>query len=63
MATPCSAEPTSIGLDDESWKALSCTEVTSLLRMLSFAGVEDRTYSNVAVFPPADGRFLYVKPH
>jgi hypothetical protein len=62
MATPCSAEPTSIGLDDESWKALSCTEVTSLLRMLSFAGVRPDLFGRRGL-SSADGRFLYVKPH
>jgi hypothetical protein len=63
MAPPCSAEPSSIGLDDESWKALSCPEIQSLLRILSVPEVEARTYSSVSVFPPVDGRDLYVKPH
>ena len=63
MALPCSAEPTSIGLDDESWKALSGAEANSLLRILAFPNAEDRTYSNVSMFPPIDGRFLYVKSH
>ena len=63
MASPYLAEPTSIGLDDESWKALSCPEVQSLLRVLTVPDTESRTYSSVSVLPPVDGRALYVKAH
>lgn len=63
MAQYRSSESTSIGLDDESWKAISLDDAQSLLRVLSFAGREPRTYSSVSVLPPVDGRSLYVKAH
>ena len=63
MASTYSAEPASIGLDDESWKALSSTDASSILRILMSSNVEDRTYSSVSVIPFADGRNLYIRPH
>lgn len=65
VATPCSVETTiGIGLDDESWKALSSTDANSLLRILLLSSSEEnRTYSSVTILPPVDGRSLYVKPH
>lgn len=57
------AELTSVGLDNESWKALPCAVAQSLLRILLFANIEDRIYSGVPIFPLADGRNLYIKTH
>ena len=63
MTPSYSTEPISIGLDDESWKALSGIDAKAVLRLLTFPEVEGRTYSSVPIFPLADGRDLYVKSH
>lgn len=63
MAQYCSSESICIGLDDDSWKAISLNDAQSLLKTLSFTELESRTYSSVSVLPPADGRSLYVKAH
>lgn len=62
MAQSISKEVYGIGLDDESWRALSCVEASSLLRVLSLADIDDRIYSNAQIFPLADGKDLYVRP-
>ncbi|MBI4984117.1 MAG: hypothetical protein HZC24_01895 [Rhodocyclales bacterium] len=63
MAPSHIADPISIGLDDESWKALSGIEAKSLLRILTLSDLEPRTYSSVPIYSLADGRDLYVKSH
>lgn len=56
-------ESLSIGLDNESLQALSSTEANSLLRILTFPIIDDRTYSSVSMLPMADGSSLYVRPY
>lgn len=63
MTPSHTTDPISIGLDDESWKALSGTDAKSLLRILTFPEIEGRTYSSVPIFALADGRDLYMKSH
>lgn len=59
-----SSDSLSIGLDDESWKMLPGSQVNYLLNIFSLAEDDsERTYTSVSIFPPADGRDLYVKPH
>lgn len=54
----------SIGLDDESWKMLSAPQVNFLLNIFSAGEHEGECIpTSVSIFPPADGRDLYVKPH
>ncbi len=63
MAMTYAGEIKSVGLDnDESWKALSCLEADSLLRVLSFSNAEDRIFANAPIFPMADGQSLYIRP-
>ena len=50
-----------VGLNDESWKALASADANSLLRILQFSNVEERTYTSVSILPQVDGRNLYVK--
>lgn len=64
MASAYMNEITSVGLDAESMQAMSFSDVSSLLRILSQGEKDEgRTYSSVSVFPIADGRELYIQPH
>lgn len=66
MISSYSAETASPRLDEGAWKALSCDEAKSLLRI--FPGVDagrgyERTFSSVLMIAQPNGQDLYVRPH
>jgi hypothetical protein len=62
MATTLEAtEFHSIGVDDDSWKHLTCDEAKSLLRIFTVRDTETKALGAVLISTP-NGQDLYVTP-